>query len=614
MKFRRLLFTPELVGIVIGAFILFTWGFQMAMLNTPAWLLLTIATLSSVAAFVTGVGSLSQDFDSHSSIRRGVASAGLAACVAACAFALMTCGIPGTPQNFKALFAGALSVLPAMFCGLFSSIAAVILTTPPANAHHVHAPPQLQAKLPEVWGLRLVIGLLFVAAVVAPFVRQVALPVARPSEKPVAKKLPVPFTYQVPPGMSRAHAMQWRLASARRFSDATPGTIALSQDDRWLAHGSQTDQALAMYDLHNSGNDYRIPISHSLGRLSFSPAGDRLFALTGGNSPEIVVIDLATRESILLPKPKHRAIPQGQLLWWHEKEVLIASIRGDLFALNLDSLEVDDANAVSFWREAEPVLKEKVLQELVGSSGDSQHWAWKAGLLVENTSLPEIQGLSYWPVTISKHLAITHPEHDCSQLFPTITAEPNDVFRMSKDGCKVLRQRGSQIDVMYFKAGEAPYLKWEFLMPHTIQECPKSARVEAALEDGSLCALIYGPMTNPLTGKVVGPDRNTVRGLVRINYWLNKTATVHLAARYSEIRPGDVIADLSIWDEQPPELLNLSTLHRWWTVLPEPLSGSDRLTTIPPPRAQGSHGVYEQESGPKRLRSTSLDRQFNNKL
>jgi hypothetical protein len=274
-------------------------------------------------------------------------------------------------------------------------------------------------------------------------------------------------------------------------------------------------------------------------------------------------------------------MPRGRLFWWREKDILISSSDGDLHILNLDSLEVDDANQVSLWRDKNSGLKERVLEELQGTGGNGLRWEWKFSPWVESAELPEVEGVNYWPVNASRRLAIMYPGHDSRLVFPFISVDTSDRFLMSKDGCKVLRGRGSQIDILYFKAGVSPHLKWEFAMPHTIRGCPEAARVEAALRQRRLCALIYGPMVNPLTGKVVGPDRTVVRGLVRVSYWIDRTATVYLISRYGEIRSGDVIADLSIGDDEPRELLHVGTFHRWWTMLPEALPGSDKIASIP---------------------------------
>lgn len=56
---------------------------------------------------------------------------------------------------------------------------------------------------------------------------------------------------------------------------------------------------------------------------------------------------------------------------------------------------------------------------------------------------------------------------------------------------------------------------------------------------------IYSPETNPLNGKVVGPNRKDPKGWVRVTNWSQELVTVQTVLEIAEIRPGDVVADVT---------------------------------------------------------------------
>lgn len=594
MKLWRLTLSSELIGLIAGVLIFTTRPFQGLMINTPAWLLLAIVLLGSLASFAVALGCTLQSAEPNSAVRKGIAGAGIAAVVAASVFALMARSTPGVTSTIHALLGGGLSILPAMFGGLFSAIAVVMLLAGRPLSGDSSPPKSEFSEVMLVWLLRVVVGMIVVAAFIVPITPIAPVPTAS-NNKPTAPKQ-VPFIYKVPPEMSSAHALQWRLADRRTISGTISDVLALSHDDRWLAYVPLREQVLQVIDLHSSLNSRRATLKEPISRMCFSPDSDRVFVVSKNDPTVIAVVDLKTDQFIRLPKPKKRAMPDGEILWWRDKEILIVPKGSERFMLNLNTLEIDNAKFVASWRDTDSVLREKTLRELSNGSRDSSRWAWQFSPWFDSAELPEVEGVPYWPIKSSNHLAIMHPEHNSRLVFRSISVESGDRFLMSKDGSKVLRSRGNQIDVMYFDIAESSHLKWEFPMPHPLKECPKAASVEAALKEGTLCALIYAPMINPLTQQVVGPDREVVRGMVHMSYWLDKVATVYLAARYDNIAPGDIISDLSIWNEDKRELLSLNTTHRWWTRLPEPMLGSDKITSIPTLEDRRKQRAYYQES------------------
>jgi hypothetical protein len=91
------------------------------------------------------------------------------------------------------------------------------------------------------------------------------------------------------------------------------------------------------------------------------------------------------------------------------------------------------------------------------------------------------------------------------------------------------------------------------------------AAFTAALTAGELCALVYPPMINPLNQKVVGPNRDRVKGVLRFSSWNGNDASAWLSEDYVPIGSEDIVADLHIWKGNRPELLVDSEPRRWWS-------------------------------------------------
>jgi hypothetical protein len=569
----------EVVGLMTGLLMIAAWWFRLAMLAEPGWLLLAIVFLSSVAGFIIGGTSSRHGEEPSRAVRVGVWTAAITGIVAASIFALIARESFNPIVHFRAKLGGLLSILPAMFYGMFAAgVSALTFARTKLPKQDVPAPALPSSML---WTVRGIIALLVWLGVQLPVTTEPAPTAEAPRIIASRPQAPTPpsFAYTVPTEMVTAQALQWKLANGRTITEVDSQLIALSQDDRWLACVPQHEKAVRAVDLHSS-TTRQVALPRPIDRLSFSPSADRLFVTMSTSPAEIAVVDFTSSRYMRLPKPKNREMPSGSLLWWRDKEILITS-GSERLILNLDTLEIDEASTVASWKETDSALRDKIVREMRGDLRETPRWRWQLVPLIESTELPEVLGTSGWPMKKTQALAMLHPDRDSRIVFPSISAQPVDRFLSSHDGSKVLRVRGNSIRVSYFGIGPTVPLKWTVAMPHAPADSPDATKIEAALKAGTLSAIIYPPMTNPLNQQVVGSERDVVKAVVTFVDWKDKTATVYVSQRFATIASSDVIADVNAWKDDQPELLSMHTPHRWWTPLGEPMAGSDAITSIP---------------------------------
>jgi len=556
-------------------------GTTHAMIDEPARLLLALAVFAAVAGFTVAGLHSHAGMDSFKSVRCGVRGAAVTAIVSASAFGVMARTVPGQFALFRALLAGILSVMPGMLCGtLAAGLGAILFSRPlPVEKPSPHGPDGLPESV--VWGLRGLIATLVVLAVSLPPGEFPAAKLKPAIEEKPVQVIPQPpsFSYAASPAITTAHAMQWNLSTTHNLEGVKANTVTLSQDDRWLGYVSDHDAILRAVDL-SSHSERHASLPHSIDRLAFSPDAERVFVATSREELQMGVVDLKTSRYISLPKPRNRAMPEGQLFWWQEKEVLILG-NGGRWILNLDTLDVDAADEVASWKSADEARRSLITSQAAGGLRESPRWAWQSVLVPKSTELPEERGVSDWLIQGAMRLSIRHPERDVRRVFDLIAVEKRDRLLSTRDGSKVIQVRGDSARVFYFDITKSPSLKWTIPMPHPATEGPDSSRIETALKDGTLCAYVYGRVVNPLNQQLVGPDRRDVRGTLTVLDWDEKTMTVYLSETLGTVQVGDIVADLHIRNGDRRELVKLKTPHRWWAKLNQFVPESDEIEAIP---------------------------------
>lgn len=574
----------EALGLAVGLLMLAALPWSVVMVMEPAWLLLVLFVLACVAGFAGGGVFAQHSHDPPAALRFGAWTAFLSALVAASIFALSARLMESWVFVFKAGVAGLLSLLPVTFYGMVcSGIASLTLARQDTQTHSASVSP-LPSRV--VWCLRAVIALLVLLAVVLPPAspRRIITPAIPPPQQRQATVPRPSFVFNPPQGIESAEAMQWRFLKQREIADADASILALSRDDRLVACLSREQHAVHVIDLRSDAV-WRVGLPGKVEQFSFDPAGERLLVLCQRESERFFgVADIRSGRLTMLPKPRKGMVPAGTLLWWKDTKVLVVQ-NDEHLMLNLDTLEIDDASQDEEWKALDPLIQQKATRETVPALMERLRWKWEVRPLIRRTELPEIAGQSRWPVTVERCLAISHPEMDCMNLFPSLAVQEDGRLCSTRDGSVVLHAIGGVLHLFYFDLEAVPDLVWKISMPHAPEDGEHAKEVTRALESGQLAALVYRPLLNPLNQQVVGPVRDDVMAVLRFKEWKGKEAIVYLWQRGSSLKEGDIIADVcSLSDDQEGELLTLNTPHRWWARLPAVNGGS-----LTPPKTSSRH-------------------------
>ena len=562
----------EAVGLLAGACLLGARPVQGTLLDNPAWILASIIFLASVAGFVAGGTSASVGLLPSLATRAGAWAAGLAGLVAAAMIAFMGRSTGSTFLVSRAIVGGALSVLPGVFYGTISAaIAAVVFVRPTDKTTALTFPPAVE------WALRSVIAAIVGIGVflpVPPPSRIVqAAPVLPASLRPAVDS----FAYSAVPELDTARAARWHLSKIWPLHGLNTGVWALSHDARSLACLTADGRSIRIYDLHAPQGFSSIPVGQRVDLVSFSPNAQRLFFCSAGSDATLAIAEIGTGGVATLPKPKGGLMSSvARLLWWKEYEVLMLAANDRPSILNLDDLEIDPAEEVATWKDTPAEMKVRITREMTGFWSDSPRWQWAFKPFIWGTD-PVATGLG---MTRHQVLAMSDPERDVSILFGPLATESVKIFPCL-DGSKALFMANDTVRICYFDIAPAPPLAWSLAMPCAPGDGAGGGALDKALKAGTLAAVVYAPMINPLNQRVVGPQRGQVKAVVKFKEWKDRSASIYVWRSFAPIADGDVIGDVCAWSEMQPELFSLGTPHAWWAALPRPDQGAEDITKVP---------------------------------
>lgn len=391
---------------------------------------------------------------------------------------------------------------------------------------------------------------------------------------PVAPPPPrVPFEYRTPPELTTSPAVAWRIKTVRQLASVdTARRAVFSGDQRFLAW-VESDSSVVVYDLESEGVRRITGIPDSVQELSFSPDGDRLFMVMQGQPPRVGVGFLKNDRFVRLPQPKKHAVPIGRVSWWKEEEVVFLPNSGPTAVLNLNSLEMDETGFSP--DELEHLTRDQTL-----ALPSNSRWAFENASILTFAERPEVEGTSGWDWKSSPRIVLTDRERVSRRIFMQITPASGDVFFGVRDGSKLMQVRGGQLYVVYFETGPVPPLHWKITMPHGPEQMKDKELVRSTLEKGRLSLLMYPPLVNPLNDRIVGPDRERPKAILRVQRWEGTEAVVWIDAGSEPYSPNDIFADLHV-PGNPPRLLATQLPHSWWVKVPEPLPDAADPKAIP---------------------------------
>lgn len=194
-----------------------------------------------------------------------------------------------------------------------------------------------------------------------------------------------------------------------------------------------------------------------------------------------------------------------------------------------------------------------------------------------------LNGSANWTIRESMQLAILHPQQAYRFVQQAPDVEVGDALVAARDGTKLVSIHGDEATVFYFGVRAAPPVRFKSTMP----AAPDDGVAEAIMKK-SVCAFVCAPLTNPLNGKTVGPDREHVRAVVRVAGWKEKDAEFWVEEDYLPIQGGDVVADLHTWTERQAHAIGELGKSEWFAVI-------DKLDAGTPPPVRTEAPMLDRE-------------------
>jgi hypothetical protein len=468
-----------------------------------------------------------------------------------------------------------LSILPASFFGMLAGACAAGLQLPSLPKPSVEG-TELQGK-----ALLLLLVLACVVGFFAPlFPARIQGTRSMPAR--VASVPPVPpWRYSKPADFAKAEASRWEVLTTRQLGHVQSSTQVVISPVRELFACVDGNQ-LRIVDLNMPTNAVSFQIIGGIQSMSFSPDEGRLFFQTEQNLKRVGVIDLTTSRVTDLPTPKAYAVPSGDVVWWTTDEVAFQNSKGPLRILNLETLEIESEESSTAWTALPPSDRLQWSSPRKVNLPASERCSLEFRPAITTTEMPTDLKQREWRMSGNTLLAVKDDEHDYRR-FLQLDVLPDDRYLGPKDGSKLVRIRNNDAVVFYFGLRPRSPVSFKLAMPKP-RESYSDKELSAALSHGDLCAFVYSPMVNPLNQRVVGPDRERVKGLVRFATWNGRDASLWLAEEFFSVEPGDIIADIHVWKNNSPQLIPDSDPHRWWSRI-GPITDRERDLASTPTQA-----------------------------
>jgi hypothetical protein len=579
----RLASSPEALGLISGLLMLFSWKLVPLFLAAPGIGLLALVICGGVAGVIGAASGTRQGASRREAVRIGTRASVWAVLAGAACFVLMARLIPGLFAPWKALLIAGASALPAMFAGSIGATIAMLASQRNSPAQ-TEATPVAQLSAGGTWALRVLMIGLSGAGVVAPlFPTPIPPPPPPPPPPPKAPEpksaepsVPPPFTYTTPEALKSAPPIAWRVLTERNLGEMNTSAGVELSADQTVVVAMRGNAAVVAQNLVKEESPRVVRTPLPIKWLALSPDAKQVFVVLTGDPLRVGVVDLESQRYIALPQPKQHAIADGRIVWWKQKQVLFLTSDTERWGLDLDSLEFAPADLTE---DEADLIAAKFSPPLPGTAA----WQFfRESFNLISAELPETKGIPNWPWSGREVLRLADKVHRNSRLFPQINTTSEDFLLGVADGSKLLRFSNGELQVFYMDTRPLPPMRWRLTMPHGPEKMRETDTITSALTMGDLSLVLYSPLTNPLTRKTIGPNREQPKSLLRFSKWEGTEAEVFIATDNLSYTPGDVLADVHVISNgREPRLLSLNTPHRWWMIAPEPLPDARDISKMP---------------------------------
>jgi len=362
-------------------------------------------------------------------------------------------------------------------------------------------------------------------------------------------------------------AHRWDLQTRKRLSGVNGDLpMRISPDGNWLAYLSEGDPStVILFDLRRFQESSRINGMDSLIDLAWSPDSTLLFSLTGQKRPFSFITRIAQKETLPLPLPPETSFPSAAARWWSDFEIAFFPSPGTYCFLDLVEMRLHSIENSSVWKNRE---KDDTISATspTRTFPQTRRARLEVAPLITAYRFPGFQQ-NQWAESMTPVLAVSDEISPHHRFFPEVEIRTNDRFLFHEDASKLVRWRDGSIEVFYFGLKSAEEPAGHILLPDHLPDSSLE-KFREDLSQGEVCAFICAPRTNPLTGQVIGPDRERVKALAILgNPSGGRKVPVWVAEMYQPLVAASILGDFHRWNDGQAELIAVPFKERWWTEL-----------------------------------------------
>lgn len=384
---------------------------------------------------------------------------------------------------------------------------------------------------------------------------------------------PAPFHFVASPEFASAKFGQVTVDTVKVISGVQSHMpMAMKPDFSVFAFcdSSKRSPMITFFDLDWFKHIGSIPVpSFPERKLAWSPDFKRLACVSGnGNEGRLWILDPASNTMIILPRPKNGDIPSGDYAWWSANEIAFFPSDEPPLFLDLDKLLLKPIKESAFLAKADDATKKQWAAD--GSKdGLPMFSRWTFGvvdLLVQNQPPPRRQPDGSWRYGFTPCWSFFDDKTKITHALTSLTVEQGMKCFCASDASKLILISNDQAKVIFMRL--QPTSQWclEAEMP-MVKEGITDDTIKEQIAKNLVCAFVYSPLINPLTGKTVGPDYDHVKAMIRLQEWTGGRATFAITQRAQPIGSEDVIATLHTWEAGNIVKWRPAESDDWWKVV-----------------------------------------------
>lgn len=282
-----------------------------------------------------------------------------------------------------------------------------------------------------------------------------------------------------------------------------------------------------------------LPTSGIPEKMSLSPDGTQIIYRLK-DTQLYVIGTFASRESVMLPVTDSTPA-EGQILWWKSNLVVVYPEGQSPLIWNLDLLETFQTSEVSEWTKLSGAELARIQAPETLFSAPSR-WALEEMQVVASVTKNE-QARIWLPTQRHSYCLTDRLIAYTRDMTSSLGIAPKDSIYMLPSGDRAQWLHGNELRLIYFGPKSSFRTTYSLKMGCTPEDVSPNATLRYAIKSKTLFAMVYAPIINPLSGLIVGPDRNQFRGMIQFHDWTGKQAKFWEAEMQSAIQNNDVVCD-----------------------------------------------------------------------